>query len=197
MRRIFSLILTLCMLLSLCTGCRKEIKEAEMEVYHTYDEREGDGVWTYGFGSAPIVAEGHADGTDLYIAGYNSGWYGSGYLDRRLMATYQMGKNRNDLPEDPDYSEARAVWIDAAANFKDYANDQAKIASDMKRIKETGFTSVVVDVRPTNSGVLFKSSTEAALTKVDAWVTGGYKWLQRTEKYDSCSFSGVPKRKEL
>lgn len=98
----------------------------------------------------------------------------------------------NPEPENPGTEEGpvvhegkiRAVWIDAAANFKDYANDQAKIASDMKRIKETGFTSVVVDVRPTNSGVLFKSSTEAALTKVDAWVTGGYKWLQRTETFD-------------
>ncbi len=91
--------------------------------------------------------------------------------------------NPEPTPE-PDNSKARLVWIDAAANFKDYANDAARISSDMKRIKETGFTAVVVDVRPTNSGVLFKSSTEAALTKVDAWTSDGYVWLQRTESFD-------------
>lgn len=89
-------------------------------------------------------------------------------------------------PLDPEKKEAKArmVWIDAAANFKDYANDKDRIAQDMARIKETGFTGVIVDVRPTNSGVLFNSSTEPALKRVDAWVTGGYKWLQRTASFD-------------
>ena len=89
-------------------------------------------------------------------------------------------------PLDPENKEAKArmVWIDAAANFKDYANDKGRIAQDMARIKETGFTGVIVDVRPTNSGVLFNSSTEPALKRVDAWVTGGYKWLQRTASFD-------------
>ncbi len=85
---------------------------------------------------------------------------------------------------DPADAKARFVWIDAAANFKDYANSQTKIAEDMARIKETGFTAVIVDVRPTNSGVLFNSSTEAALTKVDAWVNGSYVWVDRTESFD-------------
>ena len=93
-------------------------------------------------------------------------------------------------PEDPQdpplvqVGKARMVWIDAAANFKDYANSESKIDSDMQRLKETGFTGVVVDVRPTNTGVLFKSSVESALTRVDAWVTGGYKWVNRTESFD-------------
>lgn len=86
-------------------------------------------------------------------------------------------------PETP-VGKARFVWIDAAANFNDYANDRDKIFEDMARIKETGFTAVVVDVRPTNSGVLFNSITESPLTKVDAWVTGGYKWLTRTADFD-------------
>ncbi|MBR5444871.1 MAG: hypothetical protein IKV57_02035 [Clostridia bacterium] len=115
MRRILSLFLTLCTLLSLCTGCNEEIQEAEMEVYHTYSEREGDGVWTFGFGARPIVADGHSDGTKLYIAGYNNGWYGSGYLNKSLLETYRRGKSTQDLPENPDYSEARAMWIDAGA----------------------------------------------------------------------------------
>jgi hypothetical protein len=32
--------------------------------------------------------------------------------------------------------------------------------------------------------VLFKSSTESALTKVDAWVNGKYVWVQRTATFD-------------
>lgn len=85
-------------------------------------------------------------------------------------------------PEEP-VGKARLVWIDAAANFNDYANDQTKIAEDMALIKETGFTGVIVDVRPTNSGVLFDSSVEQPLTRVDAWVNG-YRWLERTASFD-------------
>ena len=86
----------------------------------------------------------------------------------------------------PEVKEAKArlVWIDAAANFKDYANSPEKIADDMARIKETGFTGVIVEVRPTTAGLLFKSDVEGALTQVDAWVTGAYKWLKRTESFD-------------
>ena len=80
--------------------------------------------------------------------------------------------------------KARLVWIDAAANFKDYANSKKNIADDMARLKETGFTGVIVEVRPTTARVLFKSDVEKPLEKVDAWVTGGYKWIQRTESFD-------------
>jgi hypothetical protein len=90
-------------------------------------------------------------------------------------------------PQDPpvqNNAKARLVWIDAAANFKDYANSESQIDSDMQRLKETGFTGVIVDVRPTNTGVLFKSSVEAALTRVDAWLSSGYKWVDRTASFD-------------
>ena len=87
-------------------------------------------------------------------------------------------------PEPEIQEKARLVWIDAAANFKDYANSQAKIIEDMKLIKETGFTGVIVEVRPTTAGVLFKSDVEAPLEKVDAWVNGSYTWLKRTATFD-------------
>ena len=64
--------------------------------------------------------------------------------------------NGEETPENPDNQEtptpekkeekARLVWIDAAANFKDYANSKKNIADDMARLKETGFTGVVVDI---------------------------------------------------
>lgn len=85
-------------------------------------------------------------------------------------------------PENPEPAikgKGRYVWIDAGANFQDYANDKDMIASDLAHIKETGFTDVIVDVRPTNTGVLFKSSVEGELKKVDAWTSKGYVWLYR------------------
>ena len=99
-------------------------------------------------------------------------------------------KPDDEKPEDetpaPEKKEekARLVWIDAAANFKDYANSKKNIADDMARLKETGFTGVVVEVRPTTAGVLFNTDVEKPLTQVDAWVTGAYKWLKRTESFD-------------
>lgn len=99
-----------------------------------------------------------------------------------------------DTPDDPGQepepepdkkdAKARLVWIDAAANFSDYANDADKIASDMARIKETGFTGVIVEVRPTTGGVLFKSDVEGPVMRVDAWVPGAYVWLERTAGFD-------------
>lgn len=93
----------------------------------------------------------------------------------------------DDPPGEPNpghKGKSRMVWIDAAANFKDYANDAARIDSDMKRLKETGFTAVVVDVRPTNSEVLFSSRTETPLKRVDAWVSGRYVWVDRSADFD-------------
>lgn len=95
-----------------------------------------------------------------------------------------------DDPDDPEKPEngfkgkARYVWIDAGANFNDYANDEARIKSDVKRMKDTGFTDLIVDVRPSNGGVLFKSGHASPLKRVDAWVPGGYVWLDRTADFD-------------
>lgn len=98
----------------------------------------------------------------------------------------EPGPEEPEDDKEPDMSKAKArlVWIDAAANFEDYANSEETIKADMQKIKDTGFSGVIVDVRPTNSGVLFQSSTEHALDRVDAWVTGGYKWVERTESFD-------------
>jgi len=94
------------------------------------------------------------------------------------------GSGNDDPTPEVKEGKARLVWIDAAANFKDYANNKANISKDMARLKETGFTGVIVEVRPTTAGVLFESDVEGPVTKVDAWVTGAYKWLQRTADFD-------------
>lgn len=117
---------------------------------------------------------------------WNPDWNDS--TDSGEEGTGDNGDDNQDNQEQPTPekkdAKARLVWIDAAANFKDYANSQNNIAADMKRLKETGFTGVVVEVRPTTAGVLFESDVEAPLTQVDAWVTGAYKWLKRTSSFD-------------
>lgn len=109
------------------------------------------------------------------------------------LVTPEPPQDSLDTPEPPvgpEYpsvtykGKARMVWIDAAANFRFYANDADAIESDMQRLKDIGFTGVIVDVRPTNTGVLFSSGTEHALTRVDAWVGGSYIWVDRTASFD-------------
>ena len=89
-------------------------------------------------------------------------------------------------PTDPEENvgKPRYVWIDAAANFSDYENDKERIASDLKKIKDVGFTDIIVDVRPTSGDVLFKSSVAQPLKKVDVWKNGSYVWVSRTGTYD-------------
>ncbi|MBE6228053.1 MAG: hypothetical protein E7120_04165, partial [Bacteroidales bacterium] len=70
------------------------------------------------------------------------------------------GPGTEDPAPEVKEGKARLVWIDAAANFEDYANDKENISKDMARLKETGFTGVIVEVRPTTAGVLFKSDVE-------------------------------------
>ena len=78
----------------------------------------------------------------------------------------------------------RYVWIDAAGNFERYANSIDNIKEDLKRVKETGFTDIVVDVRPTTGDILFKSSVGEPLKRIDIWSNEGYKWMERTATWD-------------
>lgn len=105
------------------------------------------------------------------------------------------GGDNNDVPEweweDPDddkqetvEAKPRYVWIDAGGNFEDYANSKENIKADLQKVKDAGFTEIVVDVRPTLGDVLFKSSVADPLTKMDVWSSAGYVWAERTETFD-------------
>ena len=61
------------------------------------------------------------------------------------------------------------IWIDASANFPDFANSKENIERDLTKAKEVGFTDVVVDVRPTNGNVLFKSREGIPYTERRSW----------------------------
>lgn len=87
-------------------------------------------------------------------------------------------------PEPPFKGKPRYVWIDAAANFQYYANDAEYIAADVARIKDMGFTDIIVDVRPTEGTVLFNSSTAPEARRLAAWIGSSYKFVERTETFD-------------
>ncbi|MCQ2158901.1 MAG: family 10 glycosylhydrolase [Bacteroidales bacterium] len=76
------------------------------------------------------------------------------------------------------------LWIDAAANFNDFANSEANIVRDLTLAADAGFTDVVVDVRPTSGNVLFKSKRGTELKWVGAWVGGNYIKVERSATFD-------------
>lgn len=78
----------------------------------------------------------------------------------------------------------RYVWVDAAANFNDFANNRENITRDLTLAKEVGFTDVVVDVRPTTGDILFNSPLCDKVTSLNAWVGGSKITVYRTETWD-------------
>jgi len=88
--------------------------------------------------------------------------------------------------EDPVVPDAkpRYVWIDAAANFYYYANDKAYIAKELEKIADCGFTDIIVDVRPTEGTVLWKSSIAPEARRLAAWRETGYGFVEREATFD-------------
>ena len=78
----------------------------------------------------------------------------------------------------------RYIWVDAAANFPDFANNKENILRDLTLAKESGFTDVVVDVRPTSGDVLFKTDKVDHVKWLGAWLPGGYSKVERTDDWD-------------
>ena len=76
------------------------------------------------------------------------------------------------------------VWVSCEGNWEEFANSRENIARDIAKIKESGFTDIVVDVRPTNGGVLFKSSHAKPQTRMDCWTSRGYIFINRTADFD-------------
>lgn len=97
-------------------------------------------------------------------------------------------------PEDKDSNNSivknkdkpRFIWIDAAANFKDFANNIENIARDLKLAKDAGFTDIVVDIRPSNGDILFKSTVVGSqqVEWLAAWFDGVYGKATRTATFD-------------
>jgi uncharacterized lipoprotein YddW (UPF0748 family) len=93
-----------------------------------------------------------------------------------------------EFPDPPkeNKEKPRYIWIDAAANFRDFANSRENITRDLALAKDVGFTDIVVDVRPTSGDILFTSSTAGAeqVKWLGAWVNGVYSKVERTATWD-------------
>ena len=91
-------------------------------------------------------------------------------------------KPDNPTPSGP---KPRYIWVDAAANFPDFADSKENIRRDLAKAKEAGFTDIVVDIRPTTGDVLFKTEHCQQVEWLGAWVTGqGYVKITRTADWD-------------
>src|SRR5687768_15608244 len=86
--------------------------------------------------------------------------------------------------EIPNSDKARYIWVDAAANFPDFANSKENILRDLTLAKDAGFTDIVVDVRPTTGDVLFQTDVVDQVQWLGAWLPGGYTRIERTATWD-------------
>lgn len=78
----------------------------------------------------------------------------------------------------------RYIWVDAAANFPDFANSVENITRDLTLAKNAGFTDIVVDVRPTTGDILFESSHCDQVKSMNAWVGAKRETIYRTATWD-------------
>lgn len=107
--------------------------------------------------------------------------------------TTSCGKDETNTPDwewggddddDTDTPKPRFIWIDAAANFPDFADSKENIRRDLTLAKDAGFTHIVVDVRPTSGDVLFKTQKEQQVEWLGAWLPAGYTKITRTATWD-------------
>lgn len=118
--------------------------------------------------------------------------FGLLFLIFSLTFVFACSKNKKakeyEFPDPPsdNKDKPRYIWIDAAANFKDFANSKENIERDLKLAKEAGFTDIVVDIRPTNGDLLFKSTVQGSkqVEWLGAWIDGTFQKVTRTASFD-------------
>ena len=89
-----------------------------------------------------------------------------------------------EIPAPDPNAKPCFIWIDAAANFPDFANDRSKITRDLKKAAAAGFTDIVVDIRPTTGDVLFRTDKCQQVAWLGAWTSAGYTKITRTADWD-------------
>ena len=153
------------------------IETDEDDVQLTAGEVIANGTAISAVESGTYKAEGLFDETSYNIyAAVRKG-------DRVGISAIKMTTSVAPAPAGPT-TNPMYIWVDAAANFPDFANSKENIRRDLTLAKETGFTDVVVDVRPTNGDVLFKTDKCQQVAWLGAWGTGGYMKYERTADWD-------------
>lgn len=112
--------------------------------------------------------------------------WGNGNTDEEKKDDEDKDDEDKDDEDDPvvNAEKPRYIWVDAAANFPDFANSKEKIARDLALAKDAGFTDIVVDVRPTTGDVLFQTDVVQQVAWLGAWVSGSYTKITRTADWD-------------
>lgn len=109
-----------------------------------------------------------------------------------MFSLASCGKDEPNVPdwewdeeeETDNASKPRFIWIDAAANFPDFANSRENITRDLALAKDAGFTDIVVDVRPNSGDVLFTTDVAGGVKWLGAWTSSGYRKIERTANWD-------------
>lgn len=89
-----------------------------------------------------------------------------------------------DPSTDPENRVPCWIWIDAAANSPDFFTGQDNIRRDLEKAADAGFTHIIVDVRPTNGDILFKSTHCDQVAFLGAWTNKGYTKINWDQSYD-------------
>ncbi len=89
-----------------------------------------------------------------------------------------------EWPDQEVTEKPRYIWIDAAANFPDFANSRENIIRDLTLAKLSGFTHVVVDIRPTNGDVLYSTTKTDQVKWLGAWISSSFTKVERTATWD-------------
>jgi uncharacterized lipoprotein YddW (UPF0748 family) len=106
------------------------------------------------------------------------------YWDDNENGNGNNGNGNGNGETEGNAAKPRYIWVDASANFPDFANNKDNIARDLALAKDAGFTDIVVDVRPTTGDVLFQTSKVDQVKYLYAWVSGVYSKVERTVSWD-------------
>lgn len=102
-----------------------------------------------------------------------------------FLAIVSMSCEKKDNPNPepgPGSSDPKPVmlWVDASANFDKFV-DKNEVSKYLNKAKETGFTDIILDVRPTSGEVMYKGSKYA-----DEIVT--WKGVTRDNSWDYLAY---------
>ncbi len=108
----------------------------------------------------------------------------------------RAGTSAYDFPDNPNQADTTGgkdsptagkrcfIWVDCSANFPYFANSEDNIDLYMKKTADCGFTDVIVDIRPTNGDVLYKTEKCEQVHWMGAWYQGQYVKVDRTADFD-------------
>lgn len=78
----------------------------------------------------------------------------------------------------------RYLWIEGSANFLRFADNRDNITRDLKKVKDVGFTDIVLDVRPAMGDVLFRTDKCEQVKRLPGWLGKEYGMYTRKQTWD-------------